>query len=76
MAKALTKENIEEIISNLEKKSLETTEKMNKKISDYDEKAKQKREQFLNDSVAPLQKELNELKTEIGKYQKIKSILE
>lgn len=75
MAKKLKQENIDDIIKELEQQKELVQKKIETKINEYDAKAKEKRDAFMNQTITPLQKEVAELKEDIAKYQKVKTIL-
>lgn len=73
--KTLSTKSIDTVIASLEKDKQSITEKINKKISEYDKKAIQKRKDFLATSIDPMQKQIAQLKKEIAKLQKVKNLL-
>ena len=75
MANKIKTENVDDIIKSLEEEKQALTDKIAAKTAEYDAKALEKRNQFIEMTVNPLQKKVTDLKEEIVKYQKIKSIL-
>lgn len=74
--KSLNAKTVDAAITALEREKNAITEKINKKTKDYDAKVAEKRKQFLTANIEPLQNKIVQIKKEIAKHQKIKSLLQ